>query len=125
MASSVKEKLVEYMAPEFQDVDGDINYRKLAHGLTIRIKDLSVAVHKTTRSLEKNYKSRNIQRDLRKISYIWILLRDMLGPGSDILMWLKSPNPDFDGLSPLDMICKGKSEAVIDYLSNIKTGQLA
>lgn len=125
MTPAIKEALTSHMATEFQDPDGAINYKKLAEGLTLRVKDLSMAVHKTTRSLEKNYKSKTIQQDLRKILYIWVLLRQMLGPGSSILQWLKSPNPDFDGVAPIDAVCQGKAESVVDYLSNIRTGQLS
>lgn len=125
MAIATKEFLTGHMAPQFQDADGAVNYRKLAEGLGVRVKDLSQAVHKTTRALEKNYKSKNIQQNLRRIFYIWVLLREMLGSDTENLQWLKSPNPDFDGMAPLDVICDGKAEAVIDYLSNIKTGQLS
>lgn len=125
MTTATKEALTGHMATEFQDPDGAVNYRKLAEGLTLRVKDLSLAVHKTTRSLEKNYKSKTIQQDLRKILYIWVLLRQMLGSDTSILQWLKSPNPDLDGLAPIDAVCQGKAEAIIDYLSNIRTGQLS
>lgn len=125
MTTTNKETLSSHMVTAFQDPDGAVNYRKLAEGLTLRVKDLSTAVHKTSRSLEKNYKSQTIQQDLRKILYIWILLRQMLGSDTSILQWLKSPNPDFDGLAPIDVVCQGKAESVIDYLSNIRTGQLS
>ena len=125
MTTATKEILTGHMAIQFQDPDGAVNYRKLASGLTVRIKDLSTAIHKTTRALEKNYKSIPIQQDLRKIVYIWVLLREMLGSENEILQWLKSPNPDFDGSAPIEIICEGRSEAIIDYLSNIKTGQLS
>jgi uncharacterized protein (DUF2384 family) len=125
MTTAAKEILTSRMVPRFQDPDGSVNYHKLAAGLTVRVKDLSSAIHKTTRALEKNYKTNNIQQDLRKIVYIWILLREMLGSDSEILQWLKSPNPDFDGAAPIEIICDGRSEAIIDYLSNIKTGQLS
>ncbi len=125
MTIVAKEILTSRMAPQFQDPDGAVNYRKLATGLTVRVKDLSLAIHKTTRSLEKNYKTTTIQQDLRRIVYIWVLLREMLGSDSEILQWLKSPNPDFDGSAPIEIICEGRSEAIIDYLSNIKSGQLS
>lgn len=125
MINSTKEMLTSHMMPKFQDTDGAVNYRKLADGLTLRIKDLSLAVHKTTRALEKNYKSKPIQQDLRKILYIWVLLKEMLGSENENLQWLKSPNPDFDGLAPIEIICDGRADAIIDYLSNIKTGQLS
>ena len=125
MKTAAKEILTGHMAVQFQDLDGAVNYRKLASGLTVRVKDLSTAIHKTTRALEKNYRSIPIQQDLRKIVYIWVLLREMLGSENEILQWLKSPNPDFDGSAPIEIICDGRSEAIIDYLSNIKTGQLS
>ena len=73
MTTAIKEALTSHMATEFQDPDGAVNYRKLAEGLRLRVKDLSTAVHKTTRSLEKNYKSKNISKELNSIKNLPIL----------------------------------------------------
>lgn len=53
------------------------------------------------------------------------LLHEMLGSETAALHWLDSPNPDFGGLTPADLIHKGKIEAILDYLQNIRTGQLS
>ena len=125
MALKAKEALTGYLEPELMEEDGSIDYKKLAQVFTLKIIDISKAIQKTPRALEKNHRTKDIQHNLRKIFYIWVLLRDMLGSKREILPWLKSPNPDFDGAAPIEMICEGKADVIIDYLTNIKSGQLS
>jgi hypothetical protein len=48
----------------------------------------------------------------------------MLETEQEILVWLRAPNPDFEGLSPLDIIVDGKMDAIVEYLEEIKRGAL-
>jgi hypothetical protein len=75
-----------------------------------------------SRAIEKNPNSKKIQKGLRKIVYIIALLKEMLESDADSQIWMKAPNPDFGGLSPLEVIEKGEIDAVIDYLIDIKKG---
>jgi hypothetical protein len=86
--------------------------------------NLARAIGKTQRALEKNPHSENIQGKLRKIVYILILLQEMLISREDIAMWLRAPNPDYDGLSPLEIITEGKMDSIIRYLEDIQKGSL-
>ena len=61
----------------------------------------------------------------RKIVYIHVLLKDMTKNESEIQLWLRAPNPEYGGSSPLEVISQGKIDSVVDYLEDIKKGSLA
>ena len=44
---------------------------------------------------------------------------------SEIQLWLRAPNPEYGGLSPLGVISQGKIDSVIGYLEDIKKGSPA
>lgn len=66
------------------------------------------------------------QKDQRKSrEIVSALLHEALGSEAAVSQWLKSPNPDFGGLIPEDLMSQGKYDAIIDYLKNIQNGQLS
>lgn len=121
----IEKKLFSHIERDSYDTKGFVDYHKLQKNLHIKVKTLASAIGKTTRAIEKNPHSENIQEGLRKIVYIIALLRKMLESGTEILIWLKAPNPDFDDSSPMDVIAQGEIDAVIDYLADIRKGALA
>jgi len=49
-----------------------------------------------------------VQKEPKKLLYILELLKDMTKNESEIQLWLRVPNPEYDGLLPLEIISQGK-----------------
>lgn len=124
MNKLAEKKLLRYVDRELYSPKGFVDYHELQKHLHVKVKTLANAINKTPRALEKNPNSESTQKELRKIVYILSLLKEMLASDSEILIWLKAPNVDFDGLSPMDVIAKGDTDAVSDYLTHIRKGSL-
>ena len=90
--------------------------------LGLRSKDMAHIVGRSTRTLKKNPKSEKVQKELRKIGYILKLLKEMTQNRSKVQLWLRAPNPEYGGLSPREVISKGKIDSVIGYLEDIMRG---
>jgi len=125
MNKLAEKKLLRHVDREMYDTKGFVDYHELQKHLHVKVKTLAGAINKTPRALEKNPNSESTQKELRKIVYILSLLKEMLASESEILIWLKAPNTDFDGLSPMDVIARGDTDAVSDYLMHIRKGSLA
>jgi uncharacterized protein (DUF2384 family) len=124
MAVAVKERLLKYVDRDLYDIDGYVNHHRLKRQLGIKEIKLARAIGKTQRALQKNPHSENIQKELRKIAYLLVLLKEMLSSEEEIAIWLKAPNPDYDGMSPLEIITDGKVDTVLRYLEDIQKGSL-
>jgi hypothetical protein len=48
----------------------------------------------------------------------------MLDTEEEIAIWLRAPNPDYDGLTPIEVITVGKMDSIIRYLEDIQKGSL-
>lgn len=123
--NATKQKLLEHIDCKFYNSEGFVDYQKLRKKLHIKVKDLAAVVGRTQRAIEKNPYSEAVQTVLRKIVFILTLLREMLATEAEILIWFKSPNPDFGGLTPLEAIAEGEIEAVIHYLMDVRKGALS
>jgi hypothetical protein len=122
---SARPILTRHVQGSLYDSQGFVNYRNVQKYLHIKTKNIAHALGKTPRALEINPQSEGIQNGLKKFVYIFQLLKAMLQTDQEVLTWLRAPNPDFDGLSPLDIIIDGKMTAIIEYLEEIKRGSLA
>ncbi len=120
----LEKDLFKHIKRDLFDSNGFVDYQKLRKNLHVKVKSLAAALGKTPRAIEKNPRSDNIQKGLRKIVYIMALLKEMLESENDINIWMKAPNPDFGGLSPWEVIQDKDMDAVIDYLADIKKGAL-
>jgi len=120
----IEKRLFRHINHDIYDKRGYIDCRHLRENLGIKIKDLAMAVGVTPRTLEKNPRSEKAQTSLRKIAYIYSILEEMIGSEEGALVWLRAPNPDYDGASPLEIISQGKVDAIMRYLDDIKKGAL-
>ena len=122
---TINKKLMAHVNQQVYDVEGFVDYQVLKKQLHIKVKSLADAIGKTPRSIERNPNTEGIQKGLRKIVYIIALLKEMI-PASKVkkewLIWLKSPHPEFDGLTPWEVIQKGDCDAIIGYLQDIQHG---
>jgi hypothetical protein len=121
---STQPLLTRHIQSSLYDIQGFVNYHNVQKYLNIRVKSIALALGKTPRALEINPQSEGIQKGLKKFVYIFQLLKEMLETEQEILVWLRAPNPDFEGLSPLDIIVDGKMDAIVEYLEEIKRGAL-
>lgn len=124
MNVAVKEKLFKYVDRDLYDVEGFVDYQRLKERLGVKLIKLAHATGKTQRALQKNPYSEGIQEQLRKIVYILVLLQEMIESKEEITLWLKAPNPDYDGLSPIEVITQGKTDSIVRYLEDIQKGAL-
>ncbi len=108
MNVAVKEKLLKYVDRNLYDMEGFVDYQRLRERLGIRMAKLAQATGRTQRALQKNPYSENIQDQLKKIVYILVLLQEMLESRDEVSIWLRAPNPDYGGLSPIEVITEGK-----------------
>lgn len=120
----IEERLFRHVDIEAYDKKGFIDYRSLKKNLEIKVKNLASAVGVTPRSLEKNPHSDKIQASLRKIAYVYRILKEMAGSEKEALIWLRASNPDYNNLSPIEIISQGDVDSVIDYLHDIRKGAL-
>lgn len=125
MYSILKEKLFSHVEQKFYDNKGYVDYTKLRTYLGLKVKNIAYIVGRTPRALEKNPQSEKVQKELRKVLYILELLKDMTRNESDIQLWLRAPNPEYGGLSPLEIISQGKIDSIMSYLEDIKKGSPA
>jgi len=122
MGNILNERLLGHIEERFYDSEGYMDQKKLRNYLGLRSRDMANIVGKSTRTLEKNPRSENVQKELRKIGYLLELLTEMTSNRSQIQLWLRAPNPEYGGLSPLEVIIKGKIGSVIGYLEDIMKG---
>ncbi len=125
MGRLVKEKLFNHTEKNFYDSEGYVNPTKLRAYFGLKASNIAHIVGRTTRSLEKNPRSEKVQIELRKIVYCHTLLKSMTNNESEILLWLRAPNPEYGGLSPLEIISQGKIDSIVNYLEDIKKGSPA
>jgi len=124
MRTAAREKLFESVDRYYYDLHGFVDPHKLQKRFGIKSIKIARALEITQPALQKSPHSDNIQLRLRKIVYILTLLREMLHSDRDIDIWLRAPNPDYDGLSPIEVITQGKMDSLINYLVDIKKGAL-
>lgn len=124
MSISAEKKLFRHVDLRLYGEKGLVDYHQLQKHLNVRIKTLARVVGKTPRTLEKNPGSETIQKELRKVVSVISLLKEMLESETEILIWLKAPNPEFGGLCPWDVIVRNEIDAVITYLIDIRKGAL-
>jgi len=124
MSVLVKESLSKNVDLNLHGINGYVDYRRLREQLGIRSIKLAKAIGKTQRYLQKNPQAEGIQKELRKLAYLMVLLKEMLGSREEISIWLNSPNPDYEGLTPLEIITQGKIDSLTRYLEDIQKGSL-
>jgi hypothetical protein len=124
MSVLVKDSLSKNSGRNLHGINGFVDYRRLREQLGIKSIKLAKAIGKTQRYLHENSQAEGIQRELRKLAYLMVLLKEMLGSREEISIWLNAPNPDYEGLTPLEIITHGKIDSLTRYLEDIQKGSL-
>jgi uncharacterized protein (DUF2384 family) len=120
MTILTKNILFDHVNTKLYDTDGFIDSEKIREFLKVKKVFLINAIGMSPRTLEQNPHSDSVQKNLKKMVYIFALLDEMLESEREILIWLKAPQLRFDGKAPLDIIYEGKMDMIIEYLHDIK-----
>lgn len=96
--------------------------RRLADALGLTVQQLATLarVHRNTMLAPASPKLQSAMRDIvRALSAAYALSEDM----ERALFWFRNhPIPDFDHLTPMQLVEMGKVQVVIDYVESISAG---
>lgn len=107
---------------EIHDETGDIQVAELASVLEISQAQLARTVGVSRQLLSRSPRSPKVQRQLRRLEYLFARVRNLTGSEAKARVWLKMGHPDFDGDAPIDLLEEGHIEAVEDLLLAIEKG---
>lgn len=60
----------------------------------------------------------------QKYSKVYKMLKGMVRTEDEIFEWLAAPNPEYENLSPLEILAKGHIDEIMNYLEDVKKGAL-
>ena len=110
-------------AEEVFDARGRVLGPALAHALDVSLGRVAKTAHLTERALRSNPTSERLQKPGRKIAVLLARLDDLLGSRRSTLIWLKSPRPQRDLASPLDLLIDGDFASVETLVFALESGQ--
>jgi uncharacterized protein (DUF2384 family) len=110
-------------AEEVFDPRGRVMGSVLAKVLDISLARLAKAAHLTERALRDNPTSERLQKPGRKIAVLLARLDGLLGSRKSTLIWLKSPRPQLNHASPLDLLIDGDFDSVETLVYALESGQ--
>ncbi|MFY9268994.1 MAG: XRE family transcriptional regulator [Candidatus Manganitrophaceae bacterium] len=119
-----KVRLFRHVERGFYDETGSVDIENLRKELGLTLEQVAQAVGKNVRTLHKNSHSRAIQQRLIQIVAVLTLLHELIDTSQEAQVWLSAPHPDFAGMTPKQLIVKGKAQALVDYLNEIRAGAL-
>lgn len=98
---------------------GRVDTVKLARELDIPLEALAGALKKTRRYLNMDPKAKSIQVEAIKIVRMMDELSERLGERRFALFWLKTPQPEFGGKTPIECMREGRLELVLGLAHDI------
>jgi len=110
-------------AEEVFDARGRVLAPALAEALDVSLRKIAKTAHLTERALRSNPTSERLQKPGRKIAVLLARLDDLLGSRRSTLIWLKSPRPQLDQASPLDLLIQGDFPSVETLVYALESGQ--
>lgn len=60
----------------------------------------------------------------KKYNQVYKTLKGMLKTEEEIFNWLAEPNPEYENMSPLELLSQGHIDTIMNYLEDIKKGSL-
>ena len=108
---------------EVHDKTGDILPKDLADLFGLSQARLAHAAGLSRQLLNRSPGSKRVQRELRRLEYLFARVRSLTGSEENARIWLKMGHPDFDGVAPIELLEEGHIEAVEDLLTATETGQ--
>jgi len=98
---------------------GRVNVVKLADELDIPLDALAGALKKSRRYLNMEPEAKSVQTDAAKIVRMVDELAEHLGERRFALFWLKTPQPEFRGKTPIDYMRGGQLDLVLGLAHDI------
>lgn len=103
---------------------GRIDALRLAKALNLTTKEMADILQRTSRGLQKNPDSQQLQSEMIRLIRIITQLRELLdGSMEYVKIWLRAPHPDLEGRTPLSYLVEGKAEVVEALIHAYKVGQ--
>jgi putative PIN family toxin of toxin-antitoxin system len=129
LSSSVREAMAAYaparssLVPAIHDpASGRIDAKLVAAYLDVPLSTLARAVGKDYKAVFKTPGSAALQARLAPIHRTVVGLERILGNRSRALAWLNSPNKQFDGITPMQLVLEGRCEVVAQLLDATLAG---
>jgi uncharacterized protein (DUF2384 family) len=116
-------QLKRIAAQEVFDHRGRVVGHALARALDVSLLQVAKTAHLTERALRSNPTSERLQKPGRKIAALIARLDHLLGSRRSTLIWLKSPRPQLNDTSPLDVLIDGDFRSVETLVHALETGQ--
>jgi uncharacterized protein (DUF2384 family) len=110
-------------AQEVFDHRGRVVGHALARALDVSLLQVARTAHLTERALRSNPTSERLQKPGRKIAALIARLDHLLGSRRSTLIWLKSPRPQLNDTSPLDVLIDGDFRSIETLVHALETGQ--
>ncbi len=123
MAAVAQRALKGVAAEEVFDERGRVLGPALARALDVSLGRVAKTAQLTERALRSNPASERLQKPGRRIAALIARLDHLLGSRRSTLIWLKSPRPQLDDASPLDLIMAGTYAPIETLVYALETGQ--
>jgi hypothetical protein len=130
LASSVREAMAAYaparssLVPALHDPrSGRIDAKLVAAYLDVPLSALARAVGKDYKAVFKSPASAPLQPRLAPIHRTVVAAERIFGGSrSRVLAWMNSPNKQFDGITPMQLVLEGRGEVVANLLDATLAG---
>ena len=122
LAAEVRQ-LARIAAQEVFDDRGRVVGPALARALDVSPLHIAKAARLSERGLRNNPTSPRLQEPGRRIAALIARLDHVLGSRRFTLIWLKSPRPQLNGRSPLDVLIGHDFASVESLVHALETGQ--
>jgi len=117
------QQLKKIAAEEVFDHRGRVLGPALARALDVSLLQVAKTAQLTERALRSNPTSERLQKPGRTIAALIARLDSMLGSRRSTLIWLKSPRPQLENMSPLDLLIGRDFASVETLVYALETGQ--
>ncbi|MGH2412723.1 MAG: MbcA/ParS/Xre antitoxin family protein [Microcystaceae cyanobacterium] len=101
-------------------VDNSVSLKKLAQLMGVNHSVLAEIVARDVRTIERDLASERVHKQLQPLIYTLKMLFELTGGHqAEIQRWLREPLIEWRGLSPLDCLCQGRLDAVVNLVERI------
>ncbi|QEE23335.1 DUF2384 domain-containing protein [Rhodanobacter glycinis] len=96
---------------------------KVARTMSLRLQDLADSAHVHRNTLNARPQSPKVQALLQSMLRVLSAATEAFGNREVALSWMRNePVPAFRHKTALDLVCEGRTEAVVSYLESVSAG---
>lgn len=115
---------MRHLVPEIHNPStGRIDAKKVAALLGVPLAETARILGRNLSTVHKTPGAQALQPRLAKLEQILAALHRLAGSNENLRIWLKAPNPELDGRTPIDLLNDGKMEVVAGLLEDALLGQ--